>query len=237
MPITSKKCRLIYFPVPKAACTTAKHVFWNLDHKSAQARLKLSLGRKKWARDAGIAKRLRGIHLRRGYETVPYPHGFRTPARYDTVAIIRDPALRLRSAWSNKVDTAGFARWRQEPLAEQAGLPTNPDFSTFVRNYQTYCEISRSTRMHTRPFSLYLGDLAAIDHLFKLEDIPQFFALLSARSGTDVSPSHQNSAQPEKRDGSVTVGDIDLLRQITAKEYKYLRGAYDFDEAAERLLQ
>ena len=127
-------------------------------------------------------------------------------------------------------------RRKQVHLAERENLPTDPDFSTFIENYQTYCDISRSARMHTRPFSIYLGrQLSNIDRVFKIEDMADFFALISERSGKVIPASRENTALPETRDASVSRDNIDQLREITAKDYRFLAGAYDFDQAVEKL--
>lgn len=217
MTVLSKKCRLVYYPVPKVACTTAKLTFYALDHPNASAPR-------------------RAIHQQPGYQSDPLDNTATIPSGYETVALIRDPVLRLRSAWSNKVNTDSFRRWRQKPLAIKAGLPLDPDFSTFIQNFDIYCEISRAARVHTRPHCLYLGgDLAAIDHVFKIKDIAEFFDLLSARSNTKVTPAHANRAISDKRDNSITALNIDQLRKITARDYDLMRGYFEFDAAIELL--
>lgn len=220
MAIFSAKCRLVYYPVPKVACTTAKSVFWKLDNNGIWDRLRRIVGKSQ------------DVHHNPAYKTDPFDPDAPVPPNYETVALIRDPAKRLRSAWSNKVNAAGFHRWKQAPLAEKAGLPIDPDFSTFLAHFETYAMISRAARVHTRPHWLYLGpDFTKIDHLFKIEDSARFFDLLSARSGIQVDPSHENTATADQRDDSITAANVDQLRDITAKDYELMQGAYDFDEA------
>ncbi|MGJ8585954.1 MAG: sulfotransferase family 2 domain-containing protein [Marinosulfonomonas sp.] len=220
MAVISAKCKLVYYPVPKVACTTCKTAFWTLEDKSIKDRLGQTLRKKK------------GIHHNPAYKTEPFDREQAIPRGYETVALIRDPVKRLRSAWSNKVNEKSFRRWNAALLTAEAGIPTEPDFSTFLRHFDTYAMISRAARVHTRPHWLYLGrDFSKIDHLFKIENSAQFFELLSDRSGAKVTPSHENTAAVDQRDDSITAANVVQLRDITAKDYELMQGAYDFDEA------
>lgn len=224
MAVLSPTCRLVYFPIPKVACTSVKTVLWALEPKTPRERLAQVFGPKQ------------DVHHHPNYQTVPYDAGFSAPDGYETVALIRDPVLRLRSAWSNKVNADAFDRWNQSFAIKQAGLPLNPDFSTFLENFDAYTLLSRSARLHTRPHWLYLGpDFSTIDHLFKLEDSAAFFAMLGERSGRPVAPSFENTAQADGRDGSVTATNIDQLRALTTRDYDLMKGAYSFDAAVEKL--
>jgi hypothetical protein len=224
MSVVSRRARLVYVVVPKAACTIVKTMLYDLD-VGGDRRPKQGL------RDRLLGRPAPGptsIHQIDGYVTRPFdsagvPEGF---ARF---AVLRDPLSRLHSAWSNKTGSGPFEQRGETGAILAAGLPVDPTFGEFLEGYERYRALSVPAAVHTRPLRWHLGDdLGWFDRLFRLEAIADLEPWVSERAGVPVRLARENRGAPAGRALGLEDHHIDLARRILADDYALLAGLYDF---------
>ena len=233
MPIKSESLKLYYYDVPKIACTSLKTLFRNLDvPKSVRAQYALKTTVARVVNRFGVIKLpvAPSIHQIPGYQAKSWKVAAPPPSGYETLVVIRDPVLRIHSAWKNKVRQSVFShRDELEDLANE-GLSPNPDFGTFINFFEQYRTISRAARVHTYPYSWHLGeDLGFFDHVFKLEELKDLISFLSEKAGKELSVPYKNKAERDGREDRLNSCQIEKLRLITADEYKWTQGLYSFE--------
>lgn len=230
MPVISQKAKIAYFDVPKVACTTLKWFFWYLETgKSHSPQTVMS----RWFPNS---HKYWEIHEKEGYQTCSFARVGTIPAELDSVTIVRDPVLRLHSAWKNKASQSVFEQRDEIRDLWLECLPTNPSFGEFIDHFDRYRMVSRPVRIHTYHYDWHLGpNLDAYDYVFELETLSEFKTFLSQRLGYDVSFPRENSASEESRDSSLTIAQRDKLHNITRHDYNWLGDRYSFEQSYERL--
>lgn len=228
MAVVSHKARLLYVVVPKAACTSVKRLFLELDGGSLEAP------------PLGFLDRLRGktplgprsVHQIEGYITRPFSEVGAVPEGYARITVVRDPLARLHSAWTNKADTATFARRGELERLTAAGLSTAPSFGAFLDDFERYRDISSPVNVHTRPMRWHLGDEPGwYDKVFRMEEMAEFEAWVGARAGSPVRLTRDNRSAGEARPLGFEPHHADVARRLLADDYALLAGCYDFDES------
>lgn len=234
MSVISSKARTFYAVLPKAACTSVKTMFWELEtgrdstRRGLSDRVRARLGR---------AVPPFPIHHLDGYVTRPFGE-VAAPAGHARICLVRDPLSRLRSAWTNKVGRAVFATRGETRQVSGAGLGLDPTFGYFVENLDAYREISRPAQVHSRDYAWHLGpDLRWYDQVFRIEDMPGFERFLSGRAGTGIRVPRHNEGGAVPRPLAIAEGHRDLLRARLRADYALLGGLYDFDRSFDRLLR
>jgi len=224
-----RRYNVAYVPVPKAACTSLKRAMYRLEH----------------GKDfAGEMRNGRKVGIQRAYPTRPF-----TPAALEglkdpfTFAVLRDPAERVLSTWSNRVMQRGrlevenqrkldrlFAgRWRR--LGQRFGLggqaPSllnpRPDLNDFVLNIEAYSRSSAAVRHHTRSVADFLGpDLSVYNRLYRVQDMPALEADIRDRTGLDTfAVPRTNVSPPEYRAGIADLSDAAFDKLMTWLEPEY----------------
>ncbi len=146
MPYRVKGTRLLYFPVPKAGCSSLKQMLLTLDEPEEAERL---------ARREG-----RHPHVHVYYPTTPFRRGL--VLRHFGLrwfCVVRDPLERFVSGYRNRV-----LRYRElstyhvpEETFSRIGLPHSPDIETFALNLDAYMRVSGLIRHHFLPMTVWLG--------------------------------------------------------------------------------
>lgn len=220
MSIISNKLRLVYYDVPKVACTTLKIFFW--EYETGQ-RFRPPTRSEKLLRQIGFGKRSfpPSVHYVDGYRTQSFQRAGPGPEGYQTMIVVRN-----YSAWRNKVNQASFERRDEMEDLRNEGLSVQPSFGEFLDNFDDYFLHSRPVRAHTRPYAWHLGSLAGIDHVFRIEEMSELHAFLNARTGLELPTAHHNKSASVVRDDSLTVAQAGALRRLTADEYTWLGDLY-----------
>ncbi len=225
MAVVSHKARLHYVVVPKAACTSIKTFFADLDGISREhprGIVDRLLGRRQ--------ARERSVHQIDGYVTGAFDAAETLPAGYTRIAVLRDPLARLYSAWSNKATAEVFEQRGERAALASAGLSSDPTFGAFLDGYEQYRAISQPAMIHTRPLRWHLGDdLGAYDRLFHLEALRAFEDYVAERAGVPVRLARENRGEAEARPLGFEARHVDVARRILAPDYAFLAGHYDFD--------
>ncbi len=208
MPIILAEHKLAYFPVPKIACTSFKHVFYEIEHGEP------------FDREFETNKR-KGIHA-----TYPAMHFDRIDLaeiqEFDRFAIVRDPVKRLLSCYANRVvHHKELSAHRMMPNNKEFGLKPNPSLDEFIDNLTLYRKVSYNVRHHTKPICIFLGDEPAyFSKIFPIEKTQDFFDHIKSlvRSNT-LELGRYQTAGPKLKVEDLTSTQIKNIKNQYAKDY------------------
>ena len=234
MPVASSQLSLVYYDVPKVACTSLKTWFWELEHGQAftgdspRNRVLNRLGLKGYG----------DIHRQESTRTRSFKAAPKPPACYATLTVVRDPIRRLVSAWKDKVNAESFKGQRNVLNdLENEGLVPNPDFETFIEHFDEYRMVTRATRLHTYSLAWHLGpDIGFYDHVFSLEALDELIAFLSRKHGKEVSLPRQNTSHSNRSAIKLSSAQVDRVLEITRPDYQWLGNLYNQQDSLEQLL-
>lgn len=169
MPIRIDSTDLVYFPVPKTACTSIKHALLNHNRDGLADRLPLSLP---------LRGEIRQVH--NFYGTRTYHWWYRLQyAGLRWVCVVRDPLERFMSGYANRIVHLGdLTRGNCRPKLEARGLSTTPELDEFVQHFEDYYRLCGRVQHHFRPLCDFLGrDPDRFTDVFTLSDLDRFQAL------------------------------------------------------------
>lgn len=214
MPVILEDHRIAYFNIPKAASTSIKHAFYRIEH-----------GRPFQPGDQG-AQYIHQIYR------VELPVTAADYDRFDdywTFTVVRDPAKRILSAYSNRVlhhkDMHDMRRARLRALVR--GLSLTPDIETFLKKIDRYRAFSPSICEHTDRIDRFVGpDLSRLDRVYRIAELPRLTEDLSERVGRRVEIPHLQTGGPKIPLESLSRAGFDRLMAFTASEYELVREYY-----------
>ncbi|MEP6565685.1 MAG: sulfotransferase family 2 domain-containing protein [Mesorhizobium sp.] len=206
MAIEIKDLAITYYPIPKSGSSSIKYALLALDGK-----------------EGSLSDPDNDVH---GHLTTNYVDPL-LPV-YDghkrKFTIVRDPLLRLLSAYSSRItDTQVLTGPSTNiEMLRSFGLPVDPDLDTFILNIEKYCACSWEVRFHVASPRYFTGSsLFLFERVFKFEQIDQVAAFLSSASGrTFVIPQLQASGR--------RCSPSDLLPAALAKAMRFCRYDYGF---------
>lgn len=146
---------------------------------------------------------------------------------YYRFCVVRDPARRLMSCYTDIVVTRGALR--DSPRVRAArGLPLDPDPDTFFCRLARYRRKSSLVRHHVLGASVFLGENLRDDYdrVYRTGDLDELAHDLSRRTGESVEIPHANATG-----GGLSLFDlqgrtIDRLRPLLDEEYAFLSDHY-----------
>lgn len=199
MPIAINGTNLVYFPIPKLACTSVKIALLRHNQPETAKTLLLYLPDGTFAPRVHHAGRTRSIHhVYPSAEWQPRWH-LEKLRKQQWVCLVRDPLQRFLSAYGNRVVFHDDIARRNADDARQAGLDPRPDLETFADRLEDYCRVSPSIRHHTKPMWRYLGPLPwAYTRIFSLRQIPELEAFC-ADAGAMIQIPHEQTGGPKCR--------------------------------------
>ncbi len=174
--------KLAYFPVPKVASSSMKQMFYELEFG------------KKHILKSGPAH-LRGIHNAYFRTRDFYALDLDFYQGFSRLAVIRDPAERILSAYSNRVEHLGELSEENidMDMARALNLEPDPPRHLFFKNIEKYRLLSDSVRHHTDPFTRYLGhDLNYYTDVYKMDQLGQLAEQISGLFGREITIDHYN---------------------------------------------
>jgi hypothetical protein len=208
--LESSKYKLAYYPVPKTASSSMKHAFYRLEHGAV------------YKGDEGIHDGYFGMREFYHVDRVRYTD-------YARIAVIRDPARRIMSAFQNRVVALDeLAEGRIDvDLAAALGVVPSPSRQQFLCNLEAYRLLSPSIRHHTEPFTTFLGhDLGYFTDVVKIDQLEDLAAQISVLTGRDFVIGHQNrTSSKEVRFGFGPKARRSLLAYC-AGDYALMKGYY-----------
>jgi len=229
MPVIFEKYKIAFFNVPKIASTSIKHAFYKLEHGS-----QFQPG------DHG-AKHIHQIYMQgfyngtskidKAYE-VKYPVSekiFDVLGDYWKFAIVRDPAKRILSAYTNRVlhhrDMHNIPHARKRALKQ--GLSLTPTVDSFLSKIERYREFSHSIRNHTDPIYNYIGaDLSRFDAVYRVNELSKLTSDITTRTGFKFEIPHLQTGGRKINVDSLCKRSYYNLIEFTASEYDFLQNYY-----------
>ncbi len=180
MPVVCPAHKLIYFPIPKNACSSIKNVLWEVNNGTT------------FAPFTDNGKEIRNIH--QVYVSMRFSMAALEEAAPDwrecfRFVVVRDPLKRLLSAYRNRVL---FHLELSEEVIASSGLTSpdllpKPDFKHFVRHLELYRKASRSIAHHTDPQKVFIGDsLDLYDLVCEMGSIDRLESELTRRIGREI---------------------------------------------------
>lgn len=202
MTIIVDKIGVSYFPVPKCACTSIKHLFFDIENGEPYRGHIVS----------GVRQHIHKV----------YPASAFKPAHARDnlcVAAIRDPVERLISCYTNRVLYHGELE-RIGPQFIKRGAQKRPTLGHFVNHLSLYREASGSVRHHSEPMVHFLGhDASFYDHIFRIDQLEGLVALLEERTGRTLSLQHRQSGGPKMSRADLNERQIERARAFYADDY------------------
>lgn len=220
MPIVCPNYKMMYFPVPKNACSSIKNTLWVINNGSEFAPFTYQ------------GKDIRNIHqiyvsMRFSLDSLAE----KVPdwREYFRFAVVRDPVRRLVSAYRNRVlhHLELNSEIIEKSPVKSPDLVPRPDFCHFVRHLELYRKVSRSIAHHTDPQKVFLGDrLDFYDMVCSIEQIDELEAELARRLGRDVELPVLQNLGPKAE--AITFDDNTraAIRDFYREDYALLRGFY-----------
>lgn len=210
MPIKVASTNLVYFPVPKVACTSIKHALLNHNEDGRADRL-----------DAARQTDKSLPHVHMVYPSTPLRRRhFLEYFGRRWFCVVREPVSRFLSAYGNRVvhhrDLDGC-----RPALDRAGLSAEPDLETFVAHLDGYCAASRTIRDHVRPMVDYLGHTPRrYDRVFGMSELVALPAYLAeAGAGDGIVLGHKQTGGPKLTRGDLSPGALKRVTDFYADDY------------------
>ena len=213
MTVILEKHRLAYVAVPKAACTSIKSMFFEIENGFTFNQF-TSNGRK-W-------------HIHRIYPSVPFgklPHN--TLGDHSRLSLVRDPVRRLLSCYSNRIlHHRELSRAKAGKVLRQADLAPDPDIATFIGNLDAYRAAVRSIDHHARPMVDFLGtDPDYFTRVYRFEELGDFAEDVRRLTGTQVELGRKQTGGPKIDPDTLSAKQVAFLKEYYAADYAAF-GAY-----------
>lgn len=224
MPVIVEKYGIAYFPVPKVACSSVKHLLFFLEHGRHFEKYVDSSGRK------------HNIH-NTVYPTLNQSDdNWSAAAHMHRIAVVRDPMERFISAYRSRV--VHFEELSQSCIdmrkAAELGITPDPELDEFVDNLDLYRVLSGSIKHHTDPQTSFLGHtLDYFNKVYKFEDLAVLESDLSARTQIPVVLSHMVKG-PEGKMPSISAKRVRKIVEFYSGDYALLKGLYSPDSLSEK---
>lgn len=208
MPVPVKSTSLVYFPVPKVACSSVKWALLN-HNEDGQAD--------------------RNAAARESDKTVPHVHQVYPSKRLQPgyfvkyagkrwFCVVRDPVKRFLSAYGNRVVHYDDIK-RALPELEKSGLERHPDVDYFAAHIGEYSKINKRIRHHVRPHVTYLGHKASrFDRIFRMSELAQLPAYV-AEAGAEIHLPHRQTDGPKLKPSDLSAASIDHIKRYYAADY------------------
>lgn len=178
MSISIPGSNLVYFPVPKVACTSLKSFVYEVEFQEpfeAYVTNKKKIHIHNWRKDYRSSSFFDNAHEGR--------------AKGEFIAVIRDPVKRVLSAYQNRVTFHGElgADKVNLDIAKALGVQTNPLVNDFILHLEKYALLHPSIKHHIDPMTYFLGhDLSYFHHVIPIEETSRFKDLVNKACGTSV---------------------------------------------------
>lgn len=219
MSVVSEEHKIAYFPIPKTACTSLKLAMFRL------------VNGKTLKNFSGFPKGKK-VAIHNVYQSVWLEDNEKERLQtYHKFAVLRDPASRILSAYSDKVLQLDKLKGAGVPIFNPAGdkLSMRPSLDEFLLNLHSYRRANAPVRTHTLPVHYYLGtDLSWFDELYVIKDLARLQDDISARTNKKFNIPAANQSQSEFK---VTLSDaspkaVDALMEYLDPEYDLLADHY-----------
>lgn len=205
---------LVYFPVPKVACTSIKTAILRHNDPTLAARIP---AREPFALPDGRKVR----HIHEVYPSRPlrlYDPLVQTGRRW--FCVVRDPLKRFLSSYSNRVLHHDDLKHSHPGALEAAGLMRQPDLEEFIDRLEAYCEVNRPIWHHVRPMVDFLGRRPKrYDRIFSMRALDQI-ADYCAEAGAPIALPHLQTGGPKFAVSDLSPRSMEKLKRYYAEDYR-----------------
>ena len=176
--------KLAFFFLPKVACTSFKHMFFEVENGKAFQPYLVN-GTRQFVHDLYRFRRFDRIRRERF-------DGF------TRLALVRDPVARVVSCYRNRVVAQGALTHGDTPerLAAQ-GLGLKPSLEDFVAHLPAYRQASGEVRFHTHPLAYGLGpDPGWFTKIYRFSELEAAAAEIRRITGSTATLPHLQTQGP-----------------------------------------
>lgn len=214
MTVILPQFKLFYGSVPKVACTSIKHMFFEAEN-GYPFKPYVCNGQKRHIHNAAY----------KGLIREKYPE--KKIADFHRVTVVRDPIKRFLSAFSNRVVFhKELSKVKAGGKLRDLDLPPNPDIESFIDKFELYIQANYSVFHHTRPTTDFIGsDAAYYARVYKMEELDTFSEDVNKIMGTSLTLGRKQTGGPKMGLSDVSDKSLDKLRQLYDADYKAF-GAY-----------
>ncbi len=209
MTVILPDAKLFYASVPKVACTSIKHMFFEYEN-GFEFRPYTANGRRHHIHNAAY----------KGLIREKFPE--RQIADFHRVAVLRDPVSRFLSAYGNRVIFhKELSRTKAGAKLRELGLEPMPSLELFIERLDDYRKAHYSIFHHTRPMVDFLGDDPAyFARLYRMDELDLFVRDMSERLATTLTLPRKQTGGPKFRAEDLTAAQTDIIRRHFARDYE-----------------
>ena len=153
---------------------------------------------------------------------------------FSRIAIIREPAKRIMSAyWDRVVRLGELAESAIDmDLARALKVAPDPGRGEFIRKLPAYRLLSKSIKHHTDPFTFFLGhDMRYFTDVVKIGKLDTFAAQVEALTGREFKIPHANGQNATPPSLTMNPAARRSLLAYCAGDYALLKGYYKIPPA------
>lgn len=214
--VTVDRLRIAYFPVPKAANTSMKHLLHSINTGENYK---------------GMRDEVTGSHhhIHKEYGTPKFstikPGDYR---KFFKIAIVRDPVDKVVSAWRNRVvHHKELEGMKAADKISKMGLPSKPSLNEFITNLDEYRSVSKSISIHTDPLTDFLGlSNSYFNFIFDISESSQIELFFSTLTGERTKLPRKQVGGPSVDRSQLSAALIRKLENVYESDYQVFGGAF-----------
>jgi hypothetical protein len=226
MPIVLRKYNIAYFPVPKVACSSLKHLFFFLENGRNFENFTDEAGKKHHIHNAV-------------YPTLSSSDDdWSCAANMHRIAVVRDPMDRFVSAYRNRV--LFYKELSQTSIdagkAQVLGLKPDPNLDEFIDRLELYRALSPVIKHHTDPQSYFVGHtLDYFNKVYRFEELDTLAADLTERIGQPVALPHEQKGIGGQLP-SISAKRVAKMLEFYSGDYALLKRLYPLEPARRKYI-
>lgn len=200
--------KLTYVSAPKVACTSLKHMFFEIENGFRFTPFHAN----------GQMKHIHNtVYPGKVFENLPH----KRIADHTRLCVVRDPLKRFLSCYSNRVVHHGELGPKRIPQAfkDRGALP-NPTLKQFIDRFEIYHEAAQTIRNHSRPFVNILGrDPGYFHGIYRIEEIEVFRGRVAEIVGGEPVLRRHQTGGPKLSPDDLTAAEVRKIRALYEEDY------------------
>ena len=169
--VHSEVHKLLYFPVPKCACTSFINFMELLDGRQVKGE---------------------DIHRQKDQILLKFDDLRTTYSGYKTILIVRNPLERVRSFYHGNILNREYLVEDTKGKTSFYGLSTRPSYPEFLSKFDAYRRVFITVRNHTNPIVGFGGKNASnYDHIITIDEVSQLQTNIADKLGVETPIVHE----------------------------------------------
>lgn len=220
MAVVSHRFKLVYFPVPKNACTSVKSCIYRLETGNEFSPYNTASG---YVSIHDLYPSVANGGAWRGYYS-----------SYFSFIILRDPLSRFISGYKNRLlHHNAIGKKIPKGALRELKIDPRPDINSFAAQLDAYMSVSPDIKHHFLPQSNFVSRVAdKVSRIVMMPEIPALMEDVSRHCGIDAGLEQMQtggrefeadalSAQSLQAIGEFYKEDISLVRRYCDKSYEF----------------